>query len=117
METIKARPFRKFMTVYSILKNKRLRADIRLSLHKALPICGRHPNYGIVKPAKRSPSDDHILSKEHTNVQFMCAFNIRYVYDFMAKLCIASRRHTNHENEKVRDTGQDTADHRIYSDY
>jgi hypothetical protein len=36
MGTIEAKAFRKFMTVYSLLKSKRLRADIKLSLHKAL---------------------------------------------------------------------------------
>jgi hypothetical protein len=75
---IKAKAFRTFITVYFLFKSKRLSANIKLTLHKALirsamtdaspacEICGRHPSNEIVAPSKQGSQQQWQISKVHT---------------------------------------------------
>jgi hypothetical protein len=126
---IEAKAFRIFIRIYSLFKCKRLSAnikiiypqgtdqiynDLRLSCLgisvRSLPLkIAVHEKEGSVHYCK--------FCKVHTGPRFArdlhTAFNIPYVNDYVAKLCIQKEEEIqNHENEHVRNTGQGEARHR-----
>jgi hypothetical protein len=120
---IEAKAFRTFFTIYSLFKSEHLRANIKLTLHKALIIsvmtyvCRAWEL--VADLFKFQFLQNKVL---HTSVNFpRCTpvrtlhldFNVLYVYDYIQKLC---RQHAhiiqNHENEHVCNTEHGEARHR-----
>jgi hypothetical protein len=125
---IEAKAFRTFIRTYSLFKNERLSAKIKLILHNAL--IRSVMTYAC--PAWELPPDIHLLKLQRlqnevlrTNGNFpRCtpvhnlhtAFNLPYVFDFITKLCRRQAEVTqNHENEHVCSIGQGEARPRTYN--
>jgi hypothetical protein len=78
IEMIEAKVFRTFIRTYSLFKSERLRANIKLTLHKALirsvmtyassacEFYGRYPSIEIAAPAKQGTQNYWQISKAHT---------------------------------------------------
>jgi hypothetical protein len=82
----KSKAFRTLIRVYSLFKSERLRANIKLTLHKALirsvmtydcvclGICGRQPPLKIAVPAKQGSLHHWKFSKMHAGPRFAHGF-------------------------------------------
>jgi hypothetical protein len=78
-----------------------------------LEICGRHLPIKISVPAKQGSSHHWKFSNMHTIRDLRMAFNLLYLYDYVAKLCRQQAEVIqNHENEHVCSIGQGEAMHR-----
>jgi hypothetical protein len=127
IEMMEAKAFRTFIRIYSLFKSKRLSANIKLTLHKA--IIRSVLTYAC--PAWEFAADTHllILIRLQKRVLPRCgnfprrtpvyelheAFSIPYIYEYITKL---SRQQAeviqNHKNANVRNIGQDETRHRKY---
>jgi hypothetical protein len=122
-----AKAFRTFIRVYSLLKNERLTANIKLTLHKTLirPVI----NYFCL--AWEFAADTHLLKLQrlqnkvlrtigkfpkHTPVREVhMAFQVPYIYVYVRKLCRQEAEVIqNHENRNIRDIGKGDARIRNY---
>jgi hypothetical protein len=127
IEVIKAKTFRTFIRIYSLFKNERLSANIKLNLHKSL--IRSVMTYAF--PAWEFAADIYLLKLQRlqnkdprttgnfpscTPVHHLHkAFDLPYVYDCITKLCRQQAEIIqNHENEDVRSIGQGEARHRKY---
>jgi hypothetical protein len=124
---IEAKAFRTFIRIYSLFKSDRLRANIELTLNKALI----RPVMTYACTAWELAADTHLLKLQRlqnnvhrTTVNFpRCtlvrdlhtAFNLPYVSDYITKLCGQQAEVIqNHENGHVRSIGQGEARQKIY---
>jgi hypothetical protein len=123
IEMIEVNAFRTFIRVYSLFKSERLRANIKLTLHKALI----RSVMTYASPAwdtylmKLQRLQNKVLRKignytKRTPVRELhLALHIPYVYNNITQL---SRQQAeviqNHNNENVRNIGQGKANHRKY---
>jgi hypothetical protein len=120
-----AKAFRTFIRIYSILKCERLRANITLTLHKALISSLMTHAFSASQLAK----DTYLLKLQclqnkvlRTTGNFRrcisvrnlhTGFNLPYAYDYITKLCRKQAEAIqNHENEHIRGIGQGEARHR-----
>ncbi|PNF41415.1 hypothetical protein B7P43_G14387 [Cryptotermes secundus] len=127
IEMIEAKAFRTFIRVYSLFKNERLSANIKLTLHKALI----RSIMTYASPAWEFAADTHLLKLQRLQNKVLrtignfprrtpvrdlhMAFKIPYVYDYITKLCRQQAEVIqNHDNENVRNIGQGEARHRKY---
>jgi hypothetical protein len=120
-----AKAFRTFTRVSSLFKSERLRADIKLTLHKALirsvmtcyprlGICGRHPPQ-IAVPSKQGSPHYWTFSKAHAGTRFSHGFQPSVCIRLYNKLFRQQAEDIqNHDNECVRSIGQGEARHRKY---
>jgi hypothetical protein len=99
IEIIKAKAFRTFIRVYSLLKSEQLSAYIKLTLHKALI----RFVMTSATPAWEFAADTHLMKlkrlqneallafgnySRHTLVRDLhMAFRIPFVYDYMMRIC------------------------------
>jgi hypothetical protein len=124
---IEAKAFRTFIRIYFLFKSKRLSANIKLTLHKALI-------RSVITYACTTwefEAESHLLKLQHlqnkvlrtvgnfprrTSVRDMhVAFQIPYIYNYITKSCRQQAEVIqNHENENVRYIGQGKAPHRKY---
>jgi hypothetical protein len=122
---IEAKAFRTFIRLYSLFKSKRLTADIKFTLHKAL--IRSVMTYAC--PAWEFVAETHLFILQCLKNKVLCttgslprrisvcdmhvAFQIPYVYDYITKLC---RRQAEiihkHKIENVRNIGQGETPHR-----
>jgi hypothetical protein len=124
---MEAKAFRTIIRVYSLSKNERLSANIKLTLHKAL--ISSVMTYA--SPAWESAADIHLIKLQRLQNKVLrtidnfprrasvrelhTAFNIPYVYDFITKLCRQQAEVIlNHDIENVRNIGLGEARHRKY---
>jgi hypothetical protein len=124
---IEAKAFRTFIRVYSLFKSERLRANIKLTLHKAL--IRSVTTYAC--PAWKFAADTHLLKLQCLQNKVLrtignfprctlvrdlhTAFNLLYLYDYITKLCRQQAEViSNHENDYVHGIGQGKARHRKY---
>jgi hypothetical protein len=123
--TIEAKAFRTFIRLYSLFKSERLCFKIKFTLHKAL--IRSVMTYAC--PAWEFAAETYLLKLQRIQNKVLrtagnlsrrtlvcdihVAFQIPYVYGYITKLC---RRQAeivhNHENENVRNVGQDKTSHR-----
>jgi hypothetical protein len=97
---IEAKAFRTFIRIYSIFKSERLRANIKLTLHKALikavmprlGISGRHVPLKIAAHAKQSSPHHWKLSKVHTGPRFASGFQRSICIRLYNKIVQATNR-------------------------
>jgi hypothetical protein len=61
-----AKDFKRFIRTYSVLKNERLNANIKLTLRKALGVSSRHLTFKIAPPTEQSFLNGWKFSKMHT---------------------------------------------------
>jgi hypothetical protein len=122
---IEAKAFRTFNRIYSVLRNERLSANLKLTLHKAVirsVITYASPAWELAAdtfPLKLQRLQNKVLRTignfpRRTPVRDLHTdFNLPNVYDYITKLF---RRQAevirNHENEHVRGIGQGEARHR-----
>jgi hypothetical protein len=93
IQMIEAKAFRTFIRVYSLFKNERLRANIKLTLHKALI----RSVITYAGPAWESVADTHLMkfSKAHTGSRIAHGFQYSISVRFHNKIMqAASRSHT-----------------------
>jgi hypothetical protein len=115
IEMIEAKNFRIFIRVYSLFKSEQLRANIKITLHKAL-------SRSVMTYACSSwefETDKHLIKLQRlqnkvlrTNDNFRSLtpfperhifFHLPYVYDYMTKLCRQEAELIiNDDNESVR---------------
>jgi hypothetical protein len=126
IETIEAKAFRAFLTLYSLFKSEKLSAHIKLTIHRALIISVMTYACGWEFPAeihlfKLQRLQNRVLCTtgkfpRHTSVRDMhVAFQMSYVYDYITKLCRKQEEVIqNHGNENVHHIGQDKAQRRKY---
>jgi hypothetical protein len=117
--------FRTFIRIYSPSKNKRLGANIKLTLHKA--IIRSVMSYAC--PAWQFVARTHLLKLQRLNNKVLLtignlprctstremhvSFKILYVYDFITKLCkLQAEVIRSHDNENVRQIGRGEAQHK-----
>jgi hypothetical protein len=115
---INAKAFRTFITVYSLLKSKRLRTNIKLTHHKALV----RSVMTYVCPAWEFAADTHLieLQRLQNNVlrttgnfprrtpvrEIHMAFHFVYVYNYTTKLCRQQAAVIlNHDKKNIRYIG------------
>jgi hypothetical protein len=127
VEMIEAKAFRTFIRTYSLFKSKRLSANIKLTLHKALI----RPVMTYASPAWEFAADTHPLKLQRLQNKVLrtigklprrtpirelhLAFQIPYVYDYITKLCRQQAEVIkNHDNENVRSIVQGETPHRKY---
>jgi hypothetical protein len=124
---IEAKAFKTFIRIYSLFKSKRLRTNIKLTLHKVLissvmtyacPTWDFAAHTHLIKLQRLQNKVLRSIDNfpRRTSVRELHkAFNIPYIYDYMTKL---SRQQAevipNHENVNVRNIGQGEARHRKY---
>jgi hypothetical protein len=127
IEVIEAKDFRTFIRIYSLFKNERLSANIKLTLHKALirsVLTYACPawDFAADTPLLKLPRLQNKVLRtignfpRRTSVRELHkAFNIPYVYYYITKL---SRQQAevfqNHENANVRNIGHGEARHRKF---
>jgi hypothetical protein len=106
-----------YIRTYSLLKNDRLNANIKIAFHKALI----RSVMTCACPTWESAADAHLLKLQHLQKRVLCAtgnfdrhtvdhnllqiFKIPCVYDYISKLEEAGRSHQNpnvHENTQGR---------------
>jgi hypothetical protein len=96
---IEAKAFRIFIRVYSLFKSERLRANIKLTLHKALI----RSVMTYASPALEFAADTLLMKLQRLQYKVLCtidnyrrrtrvrdlhlAFHIPYIYDYITKLC------------------------------
>jgi hypothetical protein len=122
-----AKDFRTFIRIYSLFKSERLRANIKITLHKTL--IRSVMTYAC--PAWELAADTYLLKLQRLQNQvprtignfprrkpasdMHTAFNLPYVYDYITELF---RRQAeviqNHENQHIRGIGQGESRHRKY---
>jgi hypothetical protein len=124
---IEIKAFRTFIRSYSLFRNERLSANIKLTLHKAL--IRSVGTYAC--PTWELSADTYLLKLQRMQNKVLyttgnfptCTqvrnlhtdFNLLYVYEYITKLC--SRQSVvieNHEHEQLPRIGQDEAKHRKY---
>jgi hypothetical protein len=125
IEKIAAKALGTYIRIYSIFKSKRLRANIKLIVYRAL--IRSIMNYAC--PTWEFAADTHLiklqrlqnrvlrsvsnLDRRTTVCDLHLAFKIPYVYDYITKLC---KRQVevilNHDNPNVRAIGQREAGRR-----
>jgi hypothetical protein len=118
---IEAKAFRTFIRTYSLLKSERLSANIKLTFHKAL--ITSVVTYAF--PAWEFAAETHLLKLQNKVLRTIgsfprrtpirdlhLAFQIRFVYDYITKLCRQHAEVIHHDNENVRSIGQGDAPHR-----
>jgi hypothetical protein len=127
-EIIEVKAFRTFIRVYSLLKNKRLSANIKLILHKAL--IKSVMTYAC--PAWELAADTYLLKLQRLQNKVLrtirnfprctpvrdlhTAFNLLRVYDYITKLYRQQAEVIQYqENERVRSIGQGEARHIQYT--
>jgi hypothetical protein len=120
-------PFVNNIKYLGVIFDKRLSANIKLTLHKA--IITSVMTYA--SPAWESVAETHLTKLQCLQNKVLCtignfprrtpvrelhtAFNIPYVYDFITKLCRQQAEVIlNHDNKNVRYIGQGEARHRKY---
>jgi hypothetical protein len=121
MRTIEAKAFRAFISTYSLFKSKRLSANIRLTLQKALIrslriyICSSwvFEAFTHLLKLQRLQNKDIITigdSPRHTpNRELHKGFNIPYIYDYLTKVrSQQAEAIQNHGNNNVRKIEQGT---------
>jgi hypothetical protein len=122
---IEAKAFRTFIRTYSLFKTKRLRANIKFTLHKALI----RSEMTYASPAWEFAADTHLMKLKRLQNKVLrtignyprrkpvsdmhLAFQIPYIYDYITKLCMQKAEVIqNHDNENVRTIGQSEVRHR-----
>jgi hypothetical protein len=123
---IEAKAFRTFIRIYSLFKSERLRANIKLTFHKALIrsimtyACSAWELAADTYFLKLQRLQNKVLRTTGnrprcTPVRYLhAAFNLPYVYAYITKLCMQQEVIQNHENEHVRSIGQGEARHEKY---
>jgi hypothetical protein len=105
IQTIEAKAFRTFISVYSLFKSGRLSANIRLTLQKA--------NTNLIKLQSLKNKVLRTIGNfpRSTPVRELhMALKLPYVYDYITKLCRQQAEVIlNHENENARNIGQGEA--------
>jgi hypothetical protein len=119
IETVEAKAFRTFIRIYPLFKSERLSTNIKLTLHKAFIrsaatyACPAWEFAAETHPLKLQRVQNRVLrttgnfSRNTSIWDKHAAFQLRYVYDYITKLC---RRQAEiihkHENESVCNIGQ-----------
>jgi hypothetical protein len=127
IEMIEAKSLRKFIRIYSLFKNERLRAKIKLTLHKALIISVMT----YASPVWEFAADTHLIKLQRLQNKALrtigsfarrppvrkvhMAFHLPYAYDYITELCRQQAEVIlNHGNENVLYIGQGETRHRKY---
>jgi hypothetical protein len=127
IEMIEAKGFRTFIRIYSLLKSKRLSANIKLTLHMALIrsvmtyacfTCRLAADTYLLKFKRLQNKVLRIIGNflRCTPVRDLrTAFNLPCIYNYIIKYCRQQAQVIqNHENGHIRDIGQGEAKHRNY---
>jgi hypothetical protein len=124
MEMTEAKAFRTIIRIYSLFKNRRVNANIKLTLLKALI------RSVMTFPAWELAADTYLLKLQRLQKKVLrtignfsrctpvcdlhTAFNLPYVYNYITKLCRQQAEVIqSHENEHLRFIGQVKARQKI----
>jgi hypothetical protein len=92
---IEAKAFRTFIRIFCLFKSERLSANIKLTLHEALGVSGRHLPLKIAAPAKQGSAHRRKFLKVYIGPRFAHGFQPSVCIRLYNKIVqTTSRSHT-----------------------